>query len=293
VRAPFIYVLLVVNRLSKDLEAYFSVKVKGKTSNASKNISMLRFKFPLQLQYSKLLFRKGWKCGRGSTGRITVFSKGPKQKKRVPVINYRHKSNCLFFVAGVNYTGTNLKLASLTFCSTGEVSYLPSLRDDKLFLLFKKKPLLPIISPSVAKDVLVFNPYICLLEIPYLLIQQKKNTSISLLESWPLKGIQYTRSFGSKAKILKLDTRTGLSLVSLPSGIKKVFSAFSLSSAGHANLHILKNRFKDTKSGNWRKKGRKSIVRGVAMNPVDHPHGGRTNSIKYPRTPWGKTTKFK
>jgi ribosomal protein L2 len=29
------------------------------------------------------------------------------------------------------------------------------------------------------------------------------------------------------------------------------------------------------------------------MNPVDHPHGGRTKAIKYQRTPWGKTTKFK
>jgi large subunit ribosomal protein L2 len=34
-------------------------------------------------------------------------------------------------------------------------------------------------------------------------------------------------------------------------------------------------------------------VRGVAMNPVDHPHGGRTKAIRYQRTPWGKTTKYK
>ena len=49
----------------------------------------------------------------------------------------------------------------------------------------------------------------------------------------------------------------------------------------------------NTKSGYWRALGIKSTVRGVAKNPVDHPHGGRTKSIKYPRTPWGKTTKFK
>lgn len=110
---------------------------------------------------------------------------------------------------------------------------------------------------------------------------------------WPLEGAKYTRSFGSFAKIIKLDTRTGLSLVKLSSGLKKVFSALSLSIEGRANLYILRNQFKDTKSGNRRKKGLKPIVRGIAMNPVDHPHGGRTNSIKYPRTPWGKTTKFK
>jgi large subunit ribosomal protein L2 len=49
----------------------------------------------------------------------------------------------------------------------------------------------------------------------------------------------------------------------------------------------------NTKSGYWRSFGLKPHVRGVARNPVDHPHGGRAKSIKYPRTPWGKTTKFK
>jgi large subunit ribosomal protein L2 len=34
-------------------------------------------------------------------------------------------------------------------------------------------------------------------------------------------------------------------------------------------------------------------VRGVAMNAVDHPHGGRTKSLRYPQTPWGKSTKGK
>jgi large subunit ribosomal protein L2 len=35
------------------------------------------------------------------------------------------------------------------------------------------------------------------------------------------------------------------------------------------------------------------LSRGVAKNPVDHPHGGRNKAIKYQRTPWGKTTKYK
>jgi large subunit ribosomal protein L2 len=55
----------------------------------------------------------------------------------------------------------------------------------------------------------------------------------------------------------------------------------------------LHSRCANTKSGYWRSFGLKSIVRGVAMNPVDHPHGGRTKAIRYQRTPWGKTTKYK
>jgi large subunit ribosomal protein L2 len=61
---------------------------------------------------------------------------------------------------------------------------------------------------------------------------------------------------------------------------------------GSLALHDNKN-FLNGKAGYWRNFGVKPLVRGVAMNPVDHPHGGRTKSIKYPRTPWGKTTKFK
>jgi large subunit ribosomal protein L2 len=59
-------------------------------------------------------------------------------------------------------------------------------------------------------------------------------------------------------------------------------------------LYLKENKnFSNGKAGYWRLFGVKPLVRGVAMNPVDHPHGGRTKSIRYPRTPWGKTTKFK
>ena len=45
------------------------------------------------------------------------------------------------------------------------------------------------------------------------------------------------------------------------------------------------------KAGQNRLLGRKPSVRGIAMNPVDHPHGGRTNGGIPPKTPWGKLTK--
>jgi large subunit ribosomal protein L2 len=48
-----------------------------------------------------------------------------------------------------------------------------------------------------------------------------------------------------------------------------------------------------TSAASSKKKGKAPRSRGVAKNPVDHPHGGRTKSIKYPRTPWGLTTKYK
>lgn len=188
-------------------------------------------------------------------------------------------------MAGVNYTSFNLKVSSLIFNSSGEIYYAPFNSNNIIFYFFRKLPVIMTISPSVFKAVLVIRPDSFLLDHPYLLIQQQKNSNISFLEAKPLAGVKYTRSFGSKSKIIKLDTRTGLSLVRLSSGVKKIFSAFSLSSGGSANLRFLKKTLKNTKSGDWRAKGLKPMVRGVAMNPVDHPHGGRTSSIKYPRTP--------
>ena len=92
--------------------------------------------------------------------------------------------------------------------------------------------------------------------------------------------------------MLKLDSRLGKSVVKLPSGVKKLFSIYSTGSKGAVALTNNAN-FLNKKAGYKKIFGFKPQVRGVAMNPVDHPHGGRAKSIKYQRTPWGKTTKYK
>ena len=114
--------------------------------------------------------------------------------------------------------------------------------------------------------------------------QLPKNKPISLIELFPNKGIQYIRSAGSYGKISKMDLRSQKSIIKLPSGVKKFFSTFSIGSLDSVALPQKKS-FINKKAGFYKKFGFKSIVRGVAMNPVDHPHGGRTKAIKYPRTP--------
>lgn len=107
---------------------------------------------------------------------------------------------------------------------------------------------------------------------------------ISNLELRPGSGVQYVRSAGCSAKITKFDKSNHTALVMLPSGVQKFFSIYSLLLLGPCALK-LKKKTSCTKSGFWRSYGLKPKVRGVARNPVDHPHGGRTKSIKYPRTP--------
>ena len=221
----------------------------GKTSNGSYNIVNLASKLPLQMRFKKLLLHKKWLAGRASTGRITVFTKGPKVKKVSPVLNYNFRCSGLFFIAGLNYTSSSkIRVCSLTFTSTGLISYLPTSERVNFFFLNKLQSLSKFKS-QFYKELLHFKPFIELTEIPFMLIQQKKNSSVSFIELSPLEGSKYARSIGSSASIVKLDTRTGLSLVKLPSGVKKVFSAFSLSHAGPASMSILKNQLPSTKSG--------------------------------------------
>tara|TARA_B100000787_G_scaffold82863_1_gene61061 strand:+ start:7433 stop:7678 length:246 start_codon:yes stop_codon:yes gene_type:complete len=81
-----------------------------------------------------------------------------------------------------------------------------------------------------------------------------------------------------------MDSRVSTALVKLPSGVKKVFSTFSLGSLG--KVATPENRKStNTSAGFYKKHGKKSKVRGVAMNPIDHPHGGRAKAIRYQRTP--------
>lgn len=81
-----------------------------------------------------------------------------------------------------------------------------------------------------------------------------------------------------------MNSLTSTALVKLSSGVKKVFSTHSLASEGKSGLPDQK-KCKINKAGFYKSLGKKSKVRGIAKNPVDHPHGGRTKAIKYQRTP--------
>lgn len=118
----------------------------------------------------------------------------------------------------------------------------------------------------------------------------KKLIKINLIEYKPGDGIKYSRSLKSSSKIIQFNKNNYTSLILLPSKLKKIISIFSIVSFSNIDSF---NPLRLNKAGFWKTKGYKQTVRGVAMNPVDHPHGGRTKSIKHQRTPWGKTTKLK
>ncbi|MDP7466596.1 MAG: 50S ribosomal protein L2, partial [Candidatus Pacebacteria bacterium] len=118
-------------------------------------------------------------------------------------------------------------------------------------------------------------------------------TSIHNIELKPRAGGQLARSAGTSAQIMsKEDVFVQIKLVS---GEIRLINKNCLATVGVVSNSDNKN-IKLGKAGRNRYLGVRPKVRGVVMNPVDHPHGGgegRTSGGRHPVTPWGKPTKGK
>jgi hypothetical protein len=200
--------------------------------------------------------------------------------KVIPKLNYSFRNTSLSCVLGLKILNKSMKLVGMTYTLNGGFTFLQLNNNSNLFsylyshneneslqFLFKK--------PSHS-----------------LLYRIGTNKKLSCLEGLPSKGIQYSRSPGTHSLLISINMDNHTALVQLPSGHKKAFSIYATAAIGSVAFGE-KEKASNTKFGFWRKLGKKPTVRGVAKNPVDHPHGGRTKSIKYPRTPWGHTTKYK
>lgn len=250
------------------------------TSSASRVSYKFFNRLNFQYKSKKLSFKKRWNAGRNDSGKIIIRTKTSLNiKNKIIKINYNLRYLKLGFLNSFYFIPFKNKLLSLIYYSNGSFSYVLTSEKHKLFFLiyynFSKK----------LRKLRIENTFLMLFQI-------KKLSFISCLELFPGKNSQYSRSSGTKSRIIKFDEESHSVLIQLPSKIKKIFSYYSFAMLGSLALNDNKN-FLNGKAGYWRNFGVKSLVRGVAMNPVDHPHGGRTKSVKYPRTPWGKTTKFK
>ncbi len=106
-----------------------------------------------------------------------------------------------------------------------------------------------------------------------------------------VKGLsQYVRSAGTSAQLIQSDKKNAK--LKLPSN-----AIIKVPVNSYANIGVVSNEKHNLtclgKAGRKRNLNRRPIVRGIAMNPVDHPHGGRTNGGRPSVTPWGLPTKNK
>jgi len=113
-------------------------------------------------------------------------------------------------------------------------------------------------------------------------------TIIYNVELKPGKGGQIARSAGGFVQLVGRDA--GWAILKLSSGETRRVRSDCMASVGAVSNPDHGNTV-DSKAGRTRWKGTRPTVRGITMNPVDHPNGGRTNGGKHWATPWGKPTK--
>jgi large subunit ribosomal protein L2 len=215
--------------------------------------------------------------GRNNMGRTTSPNRGGGHKRRYRLVDFkRTKADMFATVERIEYDPNRTAFIALIKYEDGELAYI--LAPQRLAVGDK------VVSGKLV-DVKPGNA-MPLASIPV-------GTIVHNVELKPGKGGQIARSAGAYAQIVGRDQ--GYTTVRLQSGEQRRILGTCMASIGavsnpdHGNINL-------GKAGRSRWIGRRPHVRGVAMNPVDHPHGGgegRTSGGRHPVTPWGKPTKGK
>jgi len=215
--------------------------------------------------------------GRNNLGRVTAYGRGGGHKRTYRLIDFkRTKRDMPAVVERIEYDPNRTAFIALIKYEDGELSYI--LAPQRLAVGDK-------VISSAQADV---KPGNCM---P--LGAMPVGTIVHNVEMKPGKGGQIARSAGAYAQYVGRDS--GMAILRLNSGEQRlvhqscVATVGAVSNPDHSNISL-------GKAGRNRWLGKRPSVRGVAMNPVDHPHGGgegRTSGGRHPVTPWGKPTKGK
>src|SRR3990172_478297 len=215
--------------------------------------------------------------GRNNLGRVTMWHRGGGHKRTYGMIDFkRRKFGVPAKVERIEYDPNRTAFIALLKYEDGELSYI--LAPQRLQ-----------VGDSVIADARVdVKPgnAMPLANVPI-------GTIVHNVEMKLGKGGQIARAAGTYVQLVGRDS--GYAILRLNSGETRMVPAECMATVGavsnpdNSNVSV-------GKAGRMRWKGKKPVVRGVAMNPVDHPHGGgegRTSGGRHPVTPWGKSTKGK
>ena len=213
--------------------------------------------------------------GRNNQGRMTMRRRGGGHKRRYRVIDFkRTKLGVPGRVAAIEYDPNRSAFIALVVYADGDKRYILAPLGLRVGAEVIAGPNAPI---QVGNALPLAN-------IPL-------GATIHNVELNPGRGGQLARSAGAEVQLLGRDG--GRAQLRLPSGENREVLVQCMATLGqvgnieHANIVI-------GKAGRSRWLGRRPKVRGVVMNPVDHPHGGgegRSSGGRHPVTPWGKPTK--
>jgi large subunit ribosomal protein L2 len=213
--------------------------------------------------------------GRTNRGRISIWFRGGGHKRRYRIVDFRRdKRDIPAKVAAIEYDPNRSARIALLHYRDGEKRYILCPDGVKVGQT---------LVASESADILPGNA------LPLRMIPA--GTMVHNLELRPGKGGQMVRSAGGAAQLVAKEG--DYAQVKLPSGeVRKVLvdcmaTVGQVGNLDHKNVSI-------GKAGRKRWLGRRPHNRGVAMNPIDHPHGGgegKTAGGRHPVTPWGKPTK--
>ena len=222
-----------------------------------------------------LTFGKISTGGRNNLGRITSRSKGAGHKNKFRQVDfYRKKDDLKAKIERIEYDPNRSAYLALIKYEDGVMNYI--LAPNKIEIGSE-------ITSGRNKEIKIGN-CMPLSDIP-------SGTDIHNIELKPNGGGKLARAAGSSAQISGTDDN--YCIIKLGSGeIRKVINTAratigSVSNKDHQNIKI-------GKAGRNRWKGKRPLVRGVAKNPVDHPHGGgegKTSGGRSPVSPWGQSAK--
>ena len=213
--------------------------------------------------------------GRNNTGRITSYHRGGGHKRLYRVIDFkRDKTGTPARVESIEYDPNRSARIALLCYADGERRYIVA--PDQL------KVGDSVLSGGEGVDIKPGN------SLPLKFIPV--GTIIHNIELKLGKGAQLVRSAGAGAQLMAKEGR--YALLKLPSGELRNVLAECRASVGQVG-NLDQENVSWGKAGRMRWLGKKPWTRGIAKNPVDHPHGGGEGRSKgnHPQTPWGKPTK--
>lgn len=211
--------------------------------------------------------------GRNNSGRITVFHKGGGHKRRYRKINFRRTNKSIGIITSIEYDpNRNSNIASVYDVSSKDFFYIIAPKNLKVGHIVKSGPN---IEPKLGNSLPIS-------EIPV-------GSLIHNVSPTTFKAAEISRAAGTFS-ILK-EKSLNYSKIELSSGEQKLLSLNCYATIGVVSNELIIFSQKG-KAGRSRWLNKRPTVRGVAMNPVDHPHGGGEGKKSGKGfTPWGKPVK--
>ena len=250
-----------------------AVKVYKKNNAGRRKMSIVKPENLTDKKPEKSLLKKLNKKAGRSHGKISVRHRGGGAKKKYRVIDFKmNKVGVESKVEAIEKDPNRSALIALLLDADGERRYILATQNMKVgdkIIVDEKTPM------DEGNRMMLKN-------IPV-------GTTVCNIEMVPGKGAQIVRSAGSSALLQAIDN--GMAQLKMPSSEIRLVREDCFATIGQVS-NFEHNIYRIGKAGRKRHMGWRPAVRGSAMNPVDHPHGGGEGTqpigLKYPKTPWGK-----